>query len=99
MTELESLRTHLNKTKRADQPKLNVLPFIMRALVKVLPAYPQINARFDDEAGIVHRHTAVHIAPAPQPPTALMGRVVKTAEPRDVGDSPREVARVSTAAR
>ena len=28
----------------------------MRALVKVLPDYPQINARFDDEAGVVHRH-------------------------------------------
>ncbi len=61
MTELESLRAHLNKTKRADQPKLNVLPFLMRALVKVLPQYPQINARFDDEAGVVHRHHAVHI--------------------------------------
>ena len=99
MTELESLRAHLNKTKRADQPKLNVLPFLMRALVKVLPAYPQINARFDDEAGVVHRHHAVHIGIATQTANGLIVPVVKHAEARDVWDSALEVARVSGAAR
>ena len=99
MTELESLRAHLNKTKRADQPKLNVLPFLMRALVKVLPEYPQINARFDDEAGVVHRYHAVHIGIATQTANGLIVPVVQHAEARDVWDSALEVARVSTAAR
>jgi 2-oxoisovalerate dehydrogenase E2 component (dihydrolipoyl transacylase) len=99
MTELESLRAHLNKTKRADQPKLNVLPFLMRALVKVLPQYPQINARFDDEAGVVHRHHAVHIGIATQTANGLIVPVVKHAEARDVWDTAAEVARVSSAAR
>jgi len=99
MTELESLRAHLNKTKRADQPKLNVLPFLMRALVKVLPQYPQINARFDDEAGVVHRYHAVHIGIATQTANGLIVPVVKHAEARDVWDSALEVSRVSTAAR
>jgi 2-oxoisovalerate dehydrogenase E2 component (dihydrolipoyl transacylase) len=99
MTELESLRAHLNKTKRADQPKLNVLPFLMRALVKVLPQYPQINARFDDEAGVVHRHHAVHIGIATQTANGLIVPVVKHTEARDVWDSALEVARVSSAAR
>jgi 2-oxoisovalerate dehydrogenase E2 component (dihydrolipoyl transacylase) len=99
MTELESLRAHLNKTKRADQPKLNVLPFLMRALVKVLPQYPQINARFDDEAGVVHRHHGVHIGIATQTANGLIVPVVKHAEARDVWDTALEVARVSSAAR
>ncbi len=99
MTELEDLRAHLNKTKRADQPKLNVLPFIMRALVKVLPHYPQINARFDDDAGVVHRHHAVHIGIATQTANGLIVPVVKHAEARDIWDSALEVARVSAAAR
>jgi 2-oxoisovalerate dehydrogenase E2 component (dihydrolipoyl transacylase) len=99
MTELESLRAHLNKTKRADQPKLNVLPFIMRALVKVLPDYPQINARFDDEAGVVHRYAPVHIGIATQTSNGLIVPVVKHAEARDIWDSALEVMRVSTAAR
>ena len=99
MTELESLRAHLNATKRADQPKLNVLPFLMRALVKVLPQYPQINARFDDEAGVVHRHHAVHIGIATQTANGLLVPVVKHAEARDIWDSAVEVARVASAAR
>ena len=74
MTELESLRAHLNKTKQKDQPKLTVLPFFMRALVKVLPDYPQINARFDDEAGVVHRYQPVHIGIATQTANGLIGR-------------------------
>ncbi|MBL6936960.1 MAG: 2-oxo acid dehydrogenase subunit E2 [Alphaproteobacteria bacterium] len=99
MTELESLRTYLNSTKKADQPKLNVLPFLMRALVKVLPEFPEINARFDDEAGVVHRHHAVHIGIATQTDNGLIVPVVKHAEARDIWDCAREVARVATAAR
>ena len=99
MTELESLRAHLNAAKRKDQPKLNVLPFIMRALVRVLPDYPQINARFDDDAGVVHRYAAVHIGIATQTANGLVVPVVKHAEARDVWDSALEVARVASLAR
>jgi 2-oxoisovalerate dehydrogenase E2 component (dihydrolipoyl transacylase) len=99
MTELESLRAHLNRTKRSEQPKLNVLPFLMRALVRVLPDYPQINARFDDDAGVVHRYAAVHIGIATQTANGLIVPVVKHAEARDVWDSALEVARVAALAR
>jgi len=99
MTELESLRAHLNKTKQKDQPKLNVLPFLMRALVRVLPDYPQINARFDDDAGLVHRYAAVHIGIATQTANGLTVPVVKHAEARDVWDTALEVARVASLAR
>jgi 2-oxoisovalerate dehydrogenase E2 component (dihydrolipoyl transacylase) len=99
MTELESLRAHLNATRKPEQPKLNVLPFLMRALVKVLPDYPQINARFDDEAGMVHRHAAVHIGIATQTANGLIVPVVRHAEARDIWDSATEVARVAALAR
>jgi len=99
MTELEELRVHLNGAKRADQPKLTLLPFIMRALVRVLPAYPQINARFDDEAGVVHRHAGVHIGIATQTANGLVVPVVKHAEALDVWASAAEVARVAEIAR
>jgi 2-oxoisovalerate dehydrogenase E2 component (dihydrolipoyl transacylase) len=99
MTELESLRVHLNATKKAEQPKLNVLPFLMRALVKVLPDFPQINARYDDDGGTVHRHHAVHIGIATQTPNGLIVPVVKHAEARDVWDSALEVSRVAGLAR
>jgi 2-oxoisovalerate dehydrogenase E2 component (dihydrolipoyl transacylase) len=98
MTELEDLRAHLNATHK-DRGKLTVLPFFMRALVKVLPDYPQINARFDDDAGIVHRHAAVHIGIATQTPGGLIVPVVKHAETLDLWAAAAEVARVSAAAR
>jgi len=99
MTELEGLRAHLNATRRGDQPKLSLLPFLMRALVKMLPSYPQINARFDDEAGIVHRFSAVHIGIATQTANGLIVPVVRHAEARDIWDSAAEVARVAALTR
>ena len=99
MSELEALRSHLNASKRSDQPKLSVLPFFMRALVKVLPDYPQINARFDDEAGIIHRHKAVHVGIATQTANGLVVPVVRHVEALDIWQCAAEVARLASSAR
>ena len=99
VTEVESLRIHLNASRRADQPKLTFLPFLVRALVNRLPRYPQINARFDDDAGVVHRHAAVHVGIATQTPGGLIVPVVRHAESLDIWGCAREIARVAAAAR
>jgi 2-oxoisovalerate dehydrogenase E2 component (dihydrolipoyl transacylase) len=98
VTELEALRVHLNG-EPIERPKLSLLPFLMRALVRVLPDFPQINATFDDEAGVVHRHAAVHIGIATQTANGLLVPVVRHAETLDLWASAREVARLATAAR
>ena len=61
--------------------------------------YPTLNARFDDEAGIVTRHDAVHIGIATQTEPGLMVPVVKNAEARDPWSNAAEVARLADAAR
>jgi len=99
LTELEDLRAHLNATKRNDQPKLTLLPFLMRALVLSLPDFPQINARFDDEQGVVYRHENVDIGIATQTDNGLIVPVVRHAEARDVWDSAAEVSRLAVAVR
>jgi 2-oxoisovalerate dehydrogenase E2 component (dihydrolipoyl transacylase) len=99
VTELEDLRVHLNATKAADQPRLTLLPFIVRALTRTLPRFPQMNARFDDEAGVVHRHAAVHLGVATQTPNGLIVPVVRHAEARDLWDCAGEIARLAQAAR
>jgi len=99
LTELEELRAHLNATKRADQPKLTLLPFLMRALVLSLPDFPQINARFDDDQGVVYRHENVDIGIATQTDNGLIVPVVRHAESRDVWDSATEVSRLAAAVR
>ncbi len=99
VTELEKLRAFLNDTRRDDRPKLTLLPFIMRAVVRALADYPQINARFDDDAGIVTRYGAVHLGIATQTKSGLLVPVVRHAEALDVWQCAAEVARLASAAR
>ncbi|WP_292050523.1 MULTISPECIES: dihydrolipoamide acetyltransferase family protein, partial [unclassified Brevundimonas] len=100
MTALEELRAHLNaQNKGTGKPKLNVLPFIARAIVVALKDQPQINAHYDDEAGILTQHAAVHLGIAAQTPNGLMVPVVRHAEARDAYDTALEIARVSGAAK
>jgi 2-oxoisovalerate dehydrogenase E2 component (dihydrolipoyl transacylase) len=72
MGALEDLRAKLNAAKRADQPKLTLLPFLMRAMVRAIADQPQLNALFDDEAGVIHRHAGIHIGIAAQTPQGLV---------------------------
>jgi len=99
VTALEELRAHLNANKAKDQPKLNLLPFIARAVVVALRDQPQINAHYDDEAGILTQHAPVHLGIAAQTPNGLMVPVVRHAEARDAWDTALEIARVSGAAK
>jgi len=99
LTELESLRADLNAHRSDEQPKLTLLPFLMRALVKAVADFPQINARYDDDAGVLHTHEGIHIGIATQTPSGLIVPVVRHAEARDLYDCARELARVAQAAR
>lgn len=99
VTELEMLRQHLNATYGSNRPKLTLLPFLVRALVRVLPRYPQINARFDDDAGVVNRHEAVHAGIATQTPNGLVVPVLHHAETHDLWSCASEIARLASAAR
>nr|WP_314428563.1 2-oxo acid dehydrogenase subunit E2 [uncultured Brevundimonas sp.] len=99
MTAVEELRAHLNATKSKDQPKLNVLPFIARAIVVALRDQPQINATYDDEAGVLTQHAPVHLGIAAQTPNGLMVPVVRHAEALDPYATALEIARVSGAAK
>ena len=99
VTELENLRAHLNATRAPGRPKLTLLPFFMRALVRVLPEFPQINATYDDEAGVVRRSAPVHVGMAVQTPKGLLVAVIKHAEARDVWDCASEVSRLATVAK
>jgi 2-oxoisovalerate dehydrogenase E2 component (dihydrolipoyl transacylase) len=99
LTELEGLRTHLNANRREDQPKLTLLPFFMRAVVKLVPDFPNVNAHYDEEQGLLKRFAAVHVGIATQTPQGLMVPVVRHAETRDVWGCAAELARVTGLAR
>jgi 2-oxoisovalerate dehydrogenase E2 component (dihydrolipoyl transacylase) len=99
VTELESLRQHLNATRPEGAPKLTYLPFIMQALVKALGQRPECNAVYDDEANVVTRHEAINLGIATQTDRGLYVPVVKHVEAQDIWQSAAEMGRVTQATR
>jgi len=99
VTAIEELRAHLNEKHGASRGKLTLLPFLVRALVVALRDFPQMNARYDDEAQVITRLGAVHVGVATQSDVGLMVPVVRHAEARSLWDSAAEIARLATAAR
>ena len=99
VTELENLRSDLNANRSDNQPKLTMLAFLMRVMVRLIPDFPNINAHYNDTDGVLKRYAAVHIGIATQTPNGLMVPVVREAQSRDLWDCARELLRVSQAAR
>ncbi len=99
VTALEELRGHLNDRHAADRPRLTLLPFLVAALVRAVPRYPQVNALFDDDAGVVRRHAALHVGIATQTAQGLLVPVVRHAEALGLWEAAAEIARLAAATR
>lgn len=98
VTALEAMREQLN-ANRGDKPKLTLLPLLITAICRTLPEFPMINARYDDEAGVVTRYGAVHLGMAAQTPAGLMVPVIRNAQSLNLWQLAREIVRLAEAAR
>ena len=98
VTELERVRSELNAAHGA-RGKLTLLPLIITAICRAVPDFPMINARYDDEAGVVTRYGAVHMGLATQTPGGLMVPVIRDAQDRNLWQLAREIGRLADAAR
>jgi len=98
ITELESLRQHLNG-KAADQPPLTYLPFVVLALARVLESFPQCNVRYDASRGVLVRHRAVHVGIATQTADGLKVPVLRHAESLSLWDIAAGIRRLSERAK
>jgi 2-oxoisovalerate dehydrogenase E2 component (dihydrolipoyl transacylase) len=99
MTVLKSLRVRLNENRDAHQPSLTYLPFIALALIRALAEFPQCNAAFDPESGMLKRYERVYLGIAAQTTEGLKVAVVHNASARKLWDLAAETDRVTTAAR
>jgi 2-oxoisovalerate dehydrogenase E2 component (dihydrolipoyl transacylase) len=99
VTDLEALRRHLNSKHAPGTASLTYLPFLVLALVRVLKDFPQANAQYDAERGVIIRHRAVHVGVATQTPDGLKVPVVRDAQALSLWDLAAEMRRVSEAAR
>jgi len=97
-TALEEMRTQLNAA-RGNRPKLTLLPLLITALCRAMPDFPMLNARFDDEAGVVTRFGSVHLGMATQTDGGLMVPVIRDAQDKNLWQLASEIARLAEAAR
>jgi len=99
VTELEALRQHLNRDPRFEHTRLTLLPFIVKAVARVLERFPQCNALYDEARETIVRHKAVHAGIATQTKDGLKVPVVRNAQALSVSQLAAEIKRVSEAAR
>ncbi len=99
VTEVEALRAELNAKWGAERGRLTLLTFLVRAVALAVREFPMVNARFDDEAGVLTRHDAVHAGIATQTPMGLVVPVVRNAQANDLWTNATEIARLADAAR
>jgi 2-oxoisovalerate dehydrogenase E2 component (dihydrolipoyl transacylase) len=107
VTELESLRRHLNGRAaaaaaagaEAGETALTYLPLVVMALTRVLADFPQCNALYDAGRGVLIRHRAVHVGIATQTPDGLKVPVVRHAEALSLPELAREIRRLADRAR
>ena len=99
LTALEDLRAHMNAVRGEDQPKLTIIPFLVLALIRALPDFPQANAHFDTENSVLTQYDGVHCGIAAATPKGLMVPVIRHAETLDVWEIAAEVKRLADAAR
>ena len=98
VTALEEMRADLN-ANRGGRPKLTMLPFLIVAICRTVPQFPMINARYDDEGGVVTRYGAVHLGMATQTDAGLMVPVIRDAQDKNVWQLATEITRLAEAAR
>lgn len=99
VTEVEELRARLNEQWGAERGHLTMLTFLVRAIVLAVREFPMVNARFDDEAGVLTRHQAVHVGIATQTPAGLVVPVVRDAQANGLWANAAEIGRLADAAR
>ena len=98
VTKLEQSRAELN-AHRGDRTKLTMLPLLIVATSKAVRDFPMMNARYDDDAGVVTRSGALHLGIATQTDAGLMVPVIRDAQSRNIWQLATEVRRLSESAR
>ena len=99
VTELESLRLHLNLSRPAEAASLSYLPLVVMALTKVLESFPQCNVLYDAERGVLVRYRAVHVGIATQTSDGLKVPVVRNAQSLGLWEVAAEIRRLAERAR
>ncbi|MGQ4876985.1 dihydrolipoyllysine-residue acetyltransferase [Billgrantia sp. LNSP4103-1] len=99
VTELLALRERLKPVAQAQQVRLTLMPFFMKALALAVREEPILNARLNAEVTEIHYLPSVNVGMAVDSQTGLIVPNVKQVERRSVLDVAREIQRLTADAR
>ena len=99
VTEMVALREQLNRRYAVSRGELSPLALAIRAIVRAVADFPQVNGRFDDEAGVLTLFDAVHLGVATQTDGGLMVPVLRQAQTLDLWDCAEAIAQLAAKAR
>ncbi len=99
VTELQRTRAVLAREWADRGAAPGVLPFVLRATVLAVADHPEMNARHDDEQGVVTRHRRVHLGVAVQTDDGLVVAVLRDAHTMGAPELAAELERVAARAR
>jgi pyruvate dehydrogenase E2 component (dihydrolipoamide acetyltransferase) len=101
ITELEQFRVQMNKELEKSGVKLSMLPFMMKAAVATLKAFPEFNASLEKspDGDVLILKQYYHIGFAADTPNGLMVPVIRDADQKSVPDIAREMGELAKLAR
>lgn len=96
---LVSLRTRLKERAAERGVRLSYLPFVMKAVVSALQAFPMVNASYDEEQGEIVRKHYYNLGMAVATDQGLVVPVVEDVDSLSLLEVAAEVQRLAEAAR
>lgn len=97
ITDLEQLRSILNKENQKDDFKLTLLAFLIKAVVAALKKYPTFNSSLDGEDLILKKY--FHIGFAVDTKNGLVVPVIRNADQKGIREIAKETAELAILAR
>ncbi|GBG02453.1 acetyltransferase component of pyruvate dehydrogenase complex [Azospira sp. I13] len=97
ITDLEAFRVQLNKENEKSGQKLTMLAFIIKACVKVLQQFPELNTSLDGDNLVYKKY--YHIGFAADTPNGLVVPVLKDADKKGVLEIAKETGDLAKLAR
>ncbi|WP_031358626.1 dihydrolipoyllysine-residue acetyltransferase [Caballeronia sordidicola] len=101
ITDLEQFRVQMNKELEKSGVKLSMLPFMMKAAVATLKAFPEFNSSLEKSADgdVLILKQYYHIGFAADTPNGLMVPVIRDADKKSVPEIAREMGELAKLAR
>jgi pyruvate dehydrogenase E2 component (dihydrolipoamide acetyltransferase) len=99
ITELEDTRKKLKGKAEQEGIKLTPLAFVLRACVKALQEFPNVNSSLEPSGQNLVLKKYIHLGFAADTPNGLVVPVIRDADKKDVYEIARELATLSEKAR